>query len=59
MGKICPRLDPDIAHMKYSIDPPELIYKLLLLLYLTELSAMLCIMTYYQSIPKGIGFWIT
>ncbi len=27
-GKICPRSDPGIAHMKYSIDPLELIYKI-------------------------------
>ncbi len=26
MGEICPRSDPDIAHMKYSIDPLKLIY---------------------------------
>ncbi len=26
MGKICPRSDPDIAHMKYSIDPQKLIH---------------------------------
>ena len=25
LGKICPRSDPDIAHMKYSIDPLKLI----------------------------------
>ncbi len=25
MGEICPRSDPDIAHMKYSIDPLKLI----------------------------------
>ncbi len=27
MGEICPRSDPDIAHMKYSIDPLKLIYR--------------------------------
>ncbi len=26
-GKICSRSDPDIAHMKYSIDPLKLMYK--------------------------------
>ncbi len=31
MGIICPRSDPDIAHMKYSIDPQKLIYNPLLL----------------------------
>ncbi len=31
MGEICPRSDPDIAHMKYSIDPLKLIYNDLLL----------------------------
>ncbi len=30
MGEICPRSDPDIAHMKYSIDPLKLIYRPLL-----------------------------
>ena len=31
MGEICPRSDPDIARMKYSIDPLKLIYRPLLL----------------------------
>ncbi len=51
LAKICPRSDPDIAHIKYSMDP--------LKLHLTELSAMWCIVTHYHSIPKGIRFWIT
>ena len=33
LGKICPRLDLDLAHMEYSRDPLELIYKPLLLYY--------------------------
>ena len=31
MGEICPRSNPDIAHVKYSIDPLKLIYRSLLL----------------------------
>ncbi len=31
LGKICPRSDPDIAHMEYSMDPLQFIYKPLLL----------------------------
>ncbi len=30
LGEICPRSDPDIAHMKYYLDPIKLIYKTLL-----------------------------
>ncbi len=26
LGKVCPRLDPDIAHMEYSMDPLKFIY---------------------------------
>ncbi len=38
MGEISPRSDPDIAHMKYFIDPLKFIYRPLLL----------------YSVPKGI-----
>ena len=31
MGEICPRSDPDIAHMGYYLDPIKFIYKTLLL----------------------------
>ena len=27
LAKICPRSDPDIAHMEYSMDPLKFIYK--------------------------------
>ena len=30
-GEICPRSEPDIAHMEYSMDPLKFIYKPLLL----------------------------
>ncbi len=30
LAKICPRSDPDIAHMEYSLDPLRLIYNPLL-----------------------------
>ena len=33
MGEICPRSDPDIAHMKYSIDPLKLIYRPIIIVY--------------------------
>ncbi len=31
LGKICPRSDPDVAHMEYSMDPLKFIYKPLLM----------------------------
>ena len=31
LGEICPRSDPDIAHMGYYLDPIKLLYRTLLL----------------------------
>ncbi len=30
MGEICPRSDPDIAHMGYCLDPIKFVYRTLL-----------------------------
>ncbi len=45
MGEICPRSDPDIAHMRYYLSPLKLKYKY--------------VMTYSHNVPLGMGFGIT
>ncbi len=45
MEEICPRSDPDIAHMKYYLGPLKLKYKR--------------VMTYSHNVPLGMGFGIT